>query len=745
MRVSIGQRIGAIIVGAILAVGVAAGAYLFERQTIAEAQHALDLAADVKLAALTINRRFLEYRDAVSRAVFANDASLGDHLTKMRDSIDGDLKSMAELVEGTQLAEPLKALAEKTEAAWGANNRLMRAKQAIGFNNSSGLRGNLVKAGAEFQKAAQDLQKSSPTDKAATEEIARVALQLRAVEFQYGLAADLYDLEDGFDAAVATLDKLLPPASIPEEQKAALKAKLAFYSDAAKKFGETNEAMIGAQRAADRLWTDLGPMAQALATQSEEQEMREKAQLTALQRRILLLSSSIVLGILAIIVAASFAVARSILRPIQRMTTAMDGLAEGKLDIVSEDADRRDEIGAMARAYEVFRQHEVERREMVNAEQQRERAHAAEQMEQRRREAVIAGEIAALSQAVAQGDFARRIDLSGKDGEFRNVGLSINVLTDTLQSAMDQLSDVLHGLAAGEVGRRMEGEYKGVFADLRQSTNQVSERMQDFALRLSAATRAVRDAAMEITDGAEDLARRTERQAATLEETAASMHQVTATVKQNAEAAQDADRLANVARDHARRGGDVMTRVVEAMDKIEQRAAKITDIMSLIDEIAFQTNLLALNAAVEAARAGEAGRGFAVVAQEVRALAQRSANASKDTKALIGASNAQIQAGAQLAHEAGASLGEIINSIQELSAIVAEIAGASREQARGLDQINAAVAGMDDITQRNAALVEETHAASRSLSAQSQELTDLVGFFHTASAEQAEPLSAAAE
>ncbi|WP_300296649.1 methyl-accepting chemotaxis protein [Ferrovibrio sp.] len=730
MRISIGHRIGAIIFGAVLAVGVAVGAYVIERMALAEVQRSLDRAADIKLAAHSLNRRFLDFRETVSRTVFGNDASLTDRLRIMQVEIEGDLAGMADLVAGTELAEPLKGVTDKVTAAWNANERLLRAKIAIGFNNASGLRGDLVRAGAVFQQAIQALQKDSTlAGQPPIADLARIALQLRAVEFEYSLAADLYDLEDGFDAAEQALGKNLLTLPLSAERQADLKKLFAAYSNAAKKYGQTAEALTGAQGTAGGQWTELIPMVGALGEQAEQMEQAEVEHAATLQKQILAFSAATVLGILAIILIASVMVARSILQPIQRMTLAMKALADGNLDIASVDAKREDEIGAMALAYEVFRGHESERRQMALAEQQRERAHLAEQQAQRQREAAIAAEIADLSKAVSEGDLGRRLDLAGKDGDFREVSLSINRLTDTLDAVISELSAVLQALANGEIGRSMQGEYRGVFADLKQAANVLSSRIGEFAGRLDSSTRAVRDASAEITGGAEDLAQRTERQAASLEETAAAMHQVTATVKQNADNARDADRLADAARRNAERGGEVVTQVVEAMDRIANGARRITDIMGLIDEIAFQTNLLALNAAVEAARAGEAGKGFAVVAQEVRSLAQRSANAAKETGALISMSNSEVKAGAGLAHEAGASLGDIVRSIRQVSTIVAEIANASGEQARGLDQINNAIAGMDDLTQRNAALVEETHAAARTLSSQAQELADLVGFF----------------
>jgi len=209
------------------------------------------------------------------------------------------------------------------------------------------------------------------------------------------------------------------------------------------------------------------------------------------------------------------------------------------------------------------------------------------------------------------------------------------------------------------------------------------------------------------------------------------MEELAATVRQNAANAQQANQFAAGAREVAASGGGVVADAVEAMGRIEASSRKIGDIVGMIDEIAFQTNLLALNAAVEAARAGDAGKGFAVVAQEVRNLAQRSAQASKEIKGLIAESTDQVKTGADLVKGAGKTLDEILGSVRRVADIVAEIAAASSEQASGIDQVNSAVSQMDEMTQQNAALVEESAAAAHSLEDQAGELTRLMAFFHT--------------
>ncbi|MRV72788.1 methyl-accepting chemotaxis protein [Duganella sp. FT92W] len=253
----------------------------------------------------------------------------------------------------------------------------------------------------------------------------------------------------------------------------------------------------------------------------------------------------------------------------------------------------------------------------------------------------------------------------------------------------------------------------------------------------------IASATNQIAAGNLDLSSRTEQQAGSLEETASSMEEMTATVKQNADNAQQANQMAINAADVARKGGAVVSQVVETMTAINTSSGKIADIIGVIDGIAFQTNILALNAAVEAARAGEQGRGFAVVATEVRSLAQRSAAAAKEIKALIEDSSAKVHSGTMLVEEAGATMAAIVTSIRNVTDIMGDISAASREQTAGIEQINEAVTQMDQVTQENAALVEEAAAAAASLQQQAGALVDIVSQFKTEAAEAA-PQHAAA-
>ncbi|WP_341908704.1 methyl-accepting chemotaxis protein [Ferrovibrio terrae] len=348
-------------------------------------------------------------------------------------------------------------------------------------------------------------------------------------------------------------------------------------------------------------------------------------------------------------------------------------------------------------------------------------------------------EVSGLVAAALQGDLARRVNLDGKSGFMREIAAGINGLLGTVANAVNEVDTVLGAMSKGNLANRMAGSYQGQLKHLQDNCNATIDKLREITGKIGNTALNVNNASGEIATGAQDLAQRTESQAASLEQTAAAMHEVTETVKQNAANAGAANQKAVLARDTAARGGSVVNDAVAAMGQIEQSAQKISDIIGLIDEIAFQTNLLALNASVEAARAGEAGKGFAVVAQEVRALAQRSANASKDIKTLIQASNSQVKSGVQLVNQTGAALDEILTAVKQVNDIVAEIATASNEQARAMQEINTAVSQMDEMTQRNGALVEETSAATQTLAHQARDLSDLVGFFRsddTASAER---------
>ena len=344
-------------------------------------------------------------------------------------------------------------------------------------------------------------------------------------------------------------------------------------------------------------------------------------------------------------------------------------------------------------------------------------------------EVAVEEEVSGIVKAAGQGDFTRRVELTGKDGFFKVLAENINSLLQTSSVGLNEVVRVLSALAKGDLTEKITNDYAGTFGQLKDDSNQTVAQLNAIITQIKEATDGINISSKEISQGNTDLSSRTEQQASSLEETASSMEELTSTVKQNAENAKQANQLAAGASDIALRGGQVVGQVVETMTAISDSSKKIVDIISVIDGIAFQTNILALNAAVEAARAGEQGRGFAVVASEVRNLAQRSAAAAKEIKELISDSVEKVGSGTKLVDEAGKTMEEIVQAVKRVTDIMGEISAASMEQSTGIEQVNQAITQMDQVTQQNAALVEEVAATSESLQEQAQSLIQAVAVF----------------
>lgn len=338
-------------------------------------------------------------------------------------------------------------------------------------------------------------------------------------------------------------------------------------------------------------------------------------------------------------------------------------------------------------------------------------------------------QIEGLIREAAAGKLTDRLAVERWTGFTKSVGLGVNSLLDAVVVPIKETVETVTALADGDLTKSVEGDFQGEFGRLSNSLNASIANLKKMVGEILEGSARIAQGASEINEGNTNLSSRTQEQAAALEETASTIEEMTATVKQNADNAKQANQLAANAREVAEKGGAVVGRAVSAMAEINSSSKKISDIIGVIDEIAFQTNLLALNAAVEAARAGEQGRGFAVVAAEVRNLAQRSAGAAKEIKALIKDSVEKVADGTKLVDQSGTTLQEIVTGVKKVSDIIAEIAAASEEQATGIEQVNKAVSQMDEMTQQNAALVEQAAAASASMEDQARGLDKLVAFF----------------
>jgi methyl-accepting chemotaxis protein len=505
--------------------------------------------------------------------------------------------------------------------------------------------------------------------------------QLNAVR-GYLVAGDERFLQTYNEQSAATdkaLAEFLTRTSSPEQRQRAerLKADLATWRREAveqplvlaRNPATRAEAIeIMSRKTLDQVRADMRDLA---VNQDKIQNERVKATLGAIgSGEIILLGGTLA----AVLTAAAMAwmLSRAVARPVINMTAAMRRLASGENAIDVPGVGRRDEIGEMADAVQVFKDAAIEK-----AKLEAQQAEASREQER-------------VVSSVAQG---------------------------------------LAELSAGDLTFRIAQPFPGDYEKLRSDFNAAMQKLQDAMKVIVVNADGMTSGAGEISQAADDLSGRTEQQAATLEETAAALDQITATVKRTAEGAGQANEVVVTARDDAEKSGEVVRKAVSAMTDIEKSAGEISQIIGVIDEIAFQTNLLALNAGVEAARAGEAGKGFAVVASEVRALAQRSAEAAKEIKALISTSTNQVKEGVDLVGRTGEALQRIVGQVSEITGLVSEIAASAQEQSTALAQVNTAVNQMDQMTQQNAAMVEESTAASHALAGEAQQLAGLIAKF----------------
>ena len=470
------------------------------------------------------------------------------------------------------------------------------------------------------------------------------------------------------------------------------------------------------------------------------------------------------------------AATKVLVAPLVRLTEVMTRLASGDANVKIPFTDRPDEVGEMAKSVEVFRVNEEDRRArnkeqaaMREAADQERQKHEAEIREAEAERNLVIQQLADGMSHVAAGrndvrlpnpfpteyeklrqDFNAAVSaLQRLDAEHRQHEKSLVAADEIRGDVVRKLAESLSAVAGGHLTVRLPDPFPSEYEQLRQDFNAAVEALDSLLGSIAVSTVSVDGGASEIAKAADDLAQRTEQQSASLGQTAAAFDELTATVRQTSTVAQEARQFVAEAKEGAHKSGEVVSQAVSAMGEIESSSKQITQIIGVIDEIAFQTNLLALNAGVEAARAGDAGRGFAVVASEVRALAQRSADAAKEIKGLIQASERHVGNGVNHVSETGKALSVIVEQVSRIDSLITDIAASAQEQSAALSQVNIAVNHMDQATQQNAGMVERTTASAHAMRTNANQLREQIGGFRISNvpttAQQGRPESAPAQ
>ncbi|MBD9373045.1 HAMP domain-containing protein [Rhizobium sp. ARZ01] len=694
-QLKIAHRIFLLAVVAFVGIAMISGIFLFQREVDGEYRAVTDTLSRAQDDVSSLNINFLEGRRYEKDFLLRKDLGSVDKFAAQADEARAVIADLASFADSSTRAK-LDTITKGYDAYIAAFDGLVEKNKALGLTPDEGLEGAMRKAVHKIEEQLKSVSNDAVRAKLLNlrrhekdfiirRDVKLVAEHAKEVEAFAGLPADRFGSAEIHRNVMGALGTYA----------SAFKA----YADLTLTEGET-------RKAASNAYASVEPVIEGIVAEFNKLKATNEAENARVAARNITIALAALVATVLILAACVYLIGRSISRPIITVTGAMRDLANGDTTITVTGLGRRDEIGEMANALEVFRQAAIANKRLE--------------------------EEAAANRAKVE---AERIRLQ-QEAEA--------AAQERLNEATSGLAIGLRKLAAGDLAFELNEPFAPDFEQLRHDLNAAVRQLGGALTAVAQSTHSIDSGSREISQSADDLSKRTEQQAASLEETAAALDQITVNVGNSSKRADEARAVAIQANTSAVKSGAVVDNAVEAMERIEQSSNQISNIIGVIDEIAFQTNLLALNAGVEAARAGEAGKGFAVVAQEVRELAQRSAQAAKEIKDLIRNSSAEVQGGVKLVRDTGLALRTIGDYVAQINQHMDAIATSAREQSVGLSEVNTAVNQMDQVTQQNAAMVEEANAAASTLATEAGRLRELVGRFDLGASVQSAALRQAA-